>query len=208
MPRKAARQSGNNAWQWSRTAETRRVMLQAAREVFTERGFSESSIADVVQRANSSVGSIYHHFGGKTELFLALWEDHQNTYEEHATAAVAQARADGEEDPLELFIAGARAFCRDAWERRDLQRLFLEGDAPPGFHVMRRARARGWVRQNAVLFGASTEAPERLQVSVMTAIIGEAAREITACEDESEVAAITDSVATMLRRLNPLNEDD
>ncbi|MBB4930445.1 AcrR family transcriptional regulator [Lipingzhangella halophila] len=207
MARKVAREPGSNAWQWSRTAETRRVMLQAAREVFTERGFSESSIADVVQRANSSVGSIYHHFGGKTELFLALWEDHQNSYEEHATAAVAQARANGEEDPLELFIAGAKAFCEDTWERRDLQRLFLEGDAPPGFHVMRRARARGWVRQNAVLFGASTEAADRLQVSVLTAIIGEAAREITACEDESEVSAITDAVARMLRRLNPFQEE-
>jgi AcrR family transcriptional regulator len=25
----------------------------------------------------SSVGSLYHHFGGKSELFIALWQEHQ-----------------------------------------------------------------------------------------------------------------------------------
>ena len=59
-------------WQWSRTAQTQRALLDAARAVFTERGFSDASIADVVERAGSSVGSLYHHFGGKSELFLAL----------------------------------------------------------------------------------------------------------------------------------------
>ena len=74
--RQAAADRGG-AWQWERTAETRRALLDAAREVFAEQGFSEASIADVVERAGSSVGSLYHHFGGKSELFLALWQEHQ-----------------------------------------------------------------------------------------------------------------------------------
>ena len=54
----------SGAWQWSRTAQTQRALLDAARQVFTERGFSDASIADIVQRAGSSVGSLDHHFGG------------------------------------------------------------------------------------------------------------------------------------------------
>ena len=69
----------------------RRALLEAARQVFTEQGYSQTSIADVVERAGSSVGSLYHHFGGKSELFLALWHEHQRTHEEAASKAVAQA---------------------------------------------------------------------------------------------------------------------
>ena len=99
-------EAGTSAWQWGRTAQTQRALLDAARDVFTEQGFADASIADVVERAGSSVGSLYHHFGGKSELFLALWQEHQLAYEEAASEAVAAARQDGETDPAELFAAG------------------------------------------------------------------------------------------------------
>src|SRR6266487_3731413 len=118
--RKMARRPASNAWQWSRTAQTRKVLLQAAREVFAQRGFAQASIAEVVERAGSSVGSLYHHFGGKTELFMALWQDHQDEHEHRAAGAVAKERAAGEEDPLALFAVGAQAFLEGSWERRDL----------------------------------------------------------------------------------------
>ena len=89
MPRSPRDGPGGGAWQWSRTAQTQRALLDAARQVFTERGFAEASIADIVQRAASSVGSLYHHFGGKSELFIALWQEHQLAHEEAASQAVA-----------------------------------------------------------------------------------------------------------------------
>ncbi|MGH3290201.1 MAG: TetR/AcrR family transcriptional regulator [Trebonia sp.] len=61
-----------NSWRWAKTTETQRVLLDAAREVFVQHGFSDASIGDVVERAGSSVGSVYHHFGGKSELYVAL----------------------------------------------------------------------------------------------------------------------------------------
>ena len=76
------------SWQWARTAETQRALLDAAREVFIEQGFTSASITDIVERAGSSVGSLYHHFGGKSELFLALYQEHQFAHEEAAREAV------------------------------------------------------------------------------------------------------------------------
>src|SRR5260370_12633735 len=111
---------GSGGWHWERTAHTQRALLGAAREVFTSRGFSDASIADVVERAGSSVGSLYHHFGGKSELFLALWQQHQLALEEVASRAVAEARKAGVTGPEELFAAGARAFPQGSWQRRDL----------------------------------------------------------------------------------------
>ncbi|HEY1573717.1 MAG TPA: TetR/AcrR family transcriptional regulator [Pseudonocardiaceae bacterium] len=199
--------SGGNAWQWSRTAGTRRAMLDAAREVFGQQGFAEASVAAVVERAGSSVGSLYHHFGGKTELFLALWEDHQARHEQNASTAVAKARADGEHDPLNLLIVGARAFLEGSWQRRDLVRLFMDGDGPPGFELVRRTRNREWLRQNAVLLGAGSDPVDRLTVAVLTSIIGEAGREIATCATKREAGTITESAVQMIRRLDPLNQE-
>jgi AcrR family transcriptional regulator len=208
MARKANSRPNANAWRWSRTAETRRAILQAAREVFTERGFAEASVADVVERAGSSVGSLYHHFGGKAELFLALWEDHQIAQEQAASAAVATLREAGETNPLELFIAGAQAFLAGSWQRRDVVRLLMDGDGPPGFELMRRTRNREWVRQNAVLLGAGTDPVDRVTVAVLTTVIGEAAREVAACETKAEADTVAAATLRLIRRLNPLTRDD
>ena len=51
MPRSPRDGPASGAWQWSCTAQTQRALLDAARQVFTERGFAEASIADIVQRA-------------------------------------------------------------------------------------------------------------------------------------------------------------
>ena len=106
--------AGAGSWQWARTAQTQRALLDAARAVFTGQGFADASIADVVERAGSSVGSLYHHFGGKSELFIALWQDYQQAQEADASEAVARARKAGVTDPFELFSAGARAFMEAA----------------------------------------------------------------------------------------------
>ena len=93
MARPPRGRSGVGSWQWARTAETQRALLDAARAVFTGQGFADASIADVVERAGSSVGSLYHHFGGKSELFIALWQDYQQAQEADASEAFTAARS-------------------------------------------------------------------------------------------------------------------
>src|SRR6201988_5016897 len=107
MPREQAGRPPGGAWRWGRTPQTQRALLDAARQVFTERGFSDASIADIVERAGSSVGSLYHHFGGKSELFIALWQQHQLAHEEAASTAVAKAKRAGVTGQFELFSCGA-----------------------------------------------------------------------------------------------------
>jgi len=166
------------SWQWARTAETQRALLDAAREVFAEQGFADASIAEVVRRAKSSVGSLYHHFGGKSELYFALWQEHQAAHDQAASGAVAQARRAGVTDPFELFSLGARAYLEGSWERRDLAMLFLSGDSPPGFEVMVRRRGHEWLVQNDTLLRLSESSFDRLYVTALTSIIGEGAREV------------------------------
>lgn len=201
MTETQARKPVAGSWQWGRTAQTQRALLDAAREVFTRQGFAEASIADVVERAGSSVGSLYHHFGGKSELFLALWQEHQAAYEEAASAAVAAAKRAGVSDPAELFAAGARAYLDGSWQRRDLAMLFTVGDGPPGFEVMKRHRGHEWIRQNDALLRLADTSLDRLYAAVLTSVIGEGAREVAAARTRAQADQIIDAVIQYAGRL-------
>jgi AcrR family transcriptional regulator len=198
------RKPGSSSWQWGRTAQTQRALLDAARDVFTQQGFAEASIADVVERAGSSVGSLYHHFGGKSELFVALWQEHQLGYEQAASAAVAAARKSGVSDPAELFAAGARAYLEGSWQRRDLAMLFSDGDGPPGFELMKRHRGHEWIRQNDALLRLTDTSLDRLYAAVLTSLIGEGSREVAAAATRAQAGEIIEAVIEYARRLMAL----
>ena len=186
----------------TRSAGTRTALLEAAREVFAASGFAEASIADVVARAGASVGSLYHHFGGKAELYLALFDDYQTQQETRAAAAVREARLKGALDPLELFLVGSRSYLAGCWAERDLARLFLAGGGPAGFELLARKRYREWTRRNALLLGAETEEPwgEAL-VLVLTTVISEAGHGVAVCEDEATSQELATHVLDLVAKI-------
>jgi AcrR family transcriptional regulator len=155
----------------------------------------------VVERAGSSVGSLYHHFGGKSELFLALWQEHQAAHEEAASTAVADARRAGMTDPTDLFCSGARAYLEGSWQRRDLAMLFVAGDGPTGFEVVKRGRTAEWLGQNDALLKLPDTALDRLYAAVLTSLIGEGAREVAMARTRRQASQIIDAVLEYARRL-------
>src|SRR5476651_2466907 len=56
----------------SASQETRRRLLQAAGEVFAERGFHAATIKDITDRAGASLASVNYHFRDKSELYAAV----------------------------------------------------------------------------------------------------------------------------------------
>ena len=52
--------------------ETREQVLDAAEQVFRERGVGHASLAEVADAAGVTRGAIYHHFASKAELFEAM----------------------------------------------------------------------------------------------------------------------------------------
>jgi len=53
--------------------DTRTLVLDAALNLFTDRGFFATSVHDIRRTAGVSIGSIYHHFGDKEGLARALY---------------------------------------------------------------------------------------------------------------------------------------
>jgi AcrR family transcriptional regulator len=57
-------------------AETRERLLQAAAEVFAERGYDGTRVADIAAAAGVSNGALYAHFGSKADLLVAALHAH------------------------------------------------------------------------------------------------------------------------------------
>ncbi|MBC8093332.1 MAG: TetR/AcrR family transcriptional regulator [Pseudonocardia sp.] len=67
---------------------TRRALLDAALEVFTEQGYGSATVEAIAARAGASKVTIYNYFPqGREELFRELYEDINTELLEEATAA-------------------------------------------------------------------------------------------------------------------------
>jgi AcrR family transcriptional regulator len=93
--------------------------LDAAQAIINEKGSTDFTVQEVVDRSRQSLRSFYQHFDGKHELLLALFEDALRRAADQIHAA-----ASGQENPLDrLKIAVQLLFelCRpDPTARRPL----------------------------------------------------------------------------------------
>src|SRR3954449_12897360 len=57
------------------SAEQRRdQILDAANDLFAERGYEEVSVEDIASSAGVTRGLVHHYFGGRKEVYVALVE--------------------------------------------------------------------------------------------------------------------------------------
>ncbi len=50
-------------------ADTREKIIQAAKELFSRKGYHKTSVLDIVRSVDMSAGSVYVHFKNKEDLF-------------------------------------------------------------------------------------------------------------------------------------------
>lgn len=98
---------------------TRRDLLDAARVLFTERGYADTPLEEVVQRAGVTRGALYHHFRDKEDLFRGVHREVAQSVHDRVTAALGQAS-----DPWEGLLFGCRAFL-DSCLDPSVQRIVL-----------------------------------------------------------------------------------
>jgi AcrR family transcriptional regulator len=91
------------------TADARRKhIVETAAICFIEQGFHQTGIRDIAKRAGVSLGNIYNHFNGKTELIAAiatLEADELAELQEQLTQTVDPLAA------LEIFVTNYLALC-------------------------------------------------------------------------------------------------
>ncbi len=184
-----------------RGASTRGALLAAAREVFMLEGYARAGVTDIVALAGASVGSLYHHFSGKADLYLALFEELHHEQDTRTRRAVRESRDRGTGDPLRLLLAGARGYLDVCIEQRDLVAMFARGDGPPGFDLLWRQRLSDWVCRNTEFFARSGEPLDEAAAVVMTGAMLLAASEIALAPDAAAAQNLADGVLKVLSRL-------
>lgn len=197
-PRGKAR---HDTWRWKSTDATRQTLLDAARELFTERGYSHVKVADVVARAGVSTGSFYHHFGAKQDLYTELWRAHCTALDQALDQAVASAQQAGERDPVSLWAAGARAILEDTWRRRDVARLFLTGEKPPDFDTVQDGRNAQLARRSGRALELADSDQGRLYANCLQSMIRAGARTAIQAPDEAEAQLVIDATISYCLRL-------
>jgi AcrR family transcriptional regulator len=191
----------------SRAQNTREGLLAAARDVFISAGYADANVTEIVDRAGSSVGSLYHHFGGKSDLYVALYEDYQNRQAHRAAKAFRTALAAGEDNSLTLFLKATRAYLDGCWEERELAKLFLSGGGPPGFDLLTRRRFRHWMQTNSALLTEHGHPLGDTLVLVLTTMATEAGREVAVQTSKAAARRFTEEILELAARLYPAPRD-
>ncbi len=125
-----------------RGRKTLRLLLDAAAAEFGEKGFHESSVVSITQRAGVALGSFYTYFDSKDSLFRALVQDMsaQVRITVGPVMAAAPNRLEGERDGLATFLRFVR-------EHKELYRIIDEAEFvdPPSYRAHYENTVAGYV---------------------------------------------------------------
>lgn len=103
-----------------RTVVTRDRLLRAAEQVFSQRGYEKSQLADIAEAAGFSKGALYAHFKSKEELFFALAKAKAAGYQAKLRHALESAST------REAKIAAFRRFYVELSEEKRWALIILE----------------------------------------------------------------------------------
>ena len=116
---------------------TRTALLQAACELFTERGYADTATEDIAQRAGVTRGALYYQFRDKAGLFYAVLEGISLGTNEKVASAIQSDQ--GEQGDLwdQIVRAGVEAYL-DACMDPAVQRIgLIEAPAVLGWEEKR-----------------------------------------------------------------------
>jgi AcrR family transcriptional regulator len=152
--------------------EVRDRILAAAARVFSEKGYHDSTIADVVRESGLSVGAIYTYFSGKDELIrLTCDQIAARGLEELAERLMpATTTAERMAIAIRLYVETIDEYD-DAPGQISLVHAWAEADREPGVRAMLAARRERLVGAGQMLLHqgvVSGELPTWLDVDAVT----------------------------------------
>lgn len=171
---------------------TRQALVDAAGDLFAERGYAGTSIEDIARGARVTRGALYHHFAGKQEVFVAVFEDLE------ARMVGALPVFDGAQDPEAVWeqVVGAFDAALDLCLDPRFQRIgLIEGPAVLGWQRWRELAERydlGLIRDALTALTAAgliRPQPVELLARVLFAALSEAALTIAASDDPPRTRA-------------------
>ena len=154
-----------------RTETTRRDLIAAARKLFTEKSYAETSTPEIVAAAGVTRGALYHHFEDKQALFRAVVE-----HEAELVAAEIERAAPDTLPARKALITGGEAFIKAMATPGRTRLLLLDGPAVLGRAEMDAIDARHGARtlRAGIAFAMRDGVMKRLSLDAATALVSSA----------------------------------
>ncbi len=99
---------------------TRGKILDAALDIFAQKGYHDASVDEIVEQSGTSKGSVYFHFPNKQRLFLALLDKFADLLERRILDAIAD-----EDKPVRRVSAALDAFMWTFGKYRPFAKILL-----------------------------------------------------------------------------------
>lgn len=108
-------------------------LTEIARHYFSTYGYADASMEEMVKTAGLTRGALYHHFGNKEGLFMAVLASVQKEIGERVESEAAKS-----EDPWEQLLLGCIAFVTAAVEEQNRRILLIDGPSVVGWDAWRK----------------------------------------------------------------------
>jgi AcrR family transcriptional regulator len=187
----------------------RQDILAAAKQVFAERGYHATTMADVARAAGLSYGSVYWYFESKEVLFHALMASEERALRRHLARTLAAAP---EDPPDAAFRAAVRATFEFFEADRDAVKLLLRDATALGdpFEQHLFGINEGFVDDIAAVVteaqqrGVVIDAPPRVVAFSIAALVGQLACRRLVTDDGLTAGQLADfAVHLLLQGLVP-----
>lgn len=107
----------------ARGQRTRQKILEAAEEVFGQRGYDSASIGDITRSAGVAQGTFYLYFPSKQAVFAELVRELGNMLRRTLTDSVR-----GLDDRMSIERAGFEAFLKFVQDHKNLYRIVRQAE--------------------------------------------------------------------------------
>jgi AcrR family transcriptional regulator len=137
-------------------ARNRERVLAAARALFAERGVREVTMSEVARKAGVAKGTVFHRFGDRAGLALALVDEHERALQDAILRGPSPLGPGA--PPRERLLAFLGALTELTVAHRELL-LEVDGAAPAARY--RTGAYRAWLQHVVLLLGELDVAGDR-----------------------------------------------
>ena len=152
--------------QQQRRDESYAIVLKSACILFGKKGYAHTSLQEIATRSELTIRPIYHYFGNKKQLFLAVTEHYENLLADALEAQYLKNHSAGLYDGWQAF--------KEMAEDEGFRRIVLE-DAPNILGRERWAECAAVVKLKARFLSVENPLKSELMLRMLIAAMAEAA---------------------------------
>ncbi|MFZ5962556.1 TetR/AcrR family transcriptional regulator [Thalassococcus sp. BH17M4-6] len=192
-----------------RTEATCAALLTAARSLFAERGYAETSTPEIVRAAGVTRGALYHHFEDKTAVFRAVITEEYRAVAEEITRAAGSAPGSA----LDALRKGSRGFLAAMSDKGRVRIMLRDGPAVLGRAELDEIDQRTSADTlrlglaEAMDAGEIRKLPLKALTKQMSALFDRSALAVSEGDDPVEHLEVLDAILLSLRSARHLQAD-